>query len=418
MEDLAHSQDLSPDDIIIAVMGITGSGKSTFISRCTGNDSAVGHSMQSCTRKVSYATIKHNGRTIRLIDTPGFDDSDVDDSVVLKEISYWLLMAYSQSPPMLLSGVIYLHPITNVRMKGTDKSNLAMFQALCGKESMSCVVMATTMWGKIEASTGDKRQANLSEKYWNGLVNAGTLVTKHTDTKNSALGIIDQIIEQKKHITLKLQHDLASGKKLQDTDAGQELSRKLNEEREAAEKRLAETAAELDDAQKRSDAEDAKEILEIQAQYQKEIQAKQLELERMRLDMQTLFKQKQEQLQRERQNLEEQGRSEEDSISKLSEQLSTMKTNQQKTAATPAKYEDVNSSNVNDMIKTQIQEHQLQMQLEREKHKREMEDTKRYNEMLEVAKVGTDWGKKGALIGAGGAVIAAGSLAADVCCVM
>ena len=61
------------------------------------------------------------------------------------------------------------------------------------------------------------------------------------------------------------------------------------------------------------------------------------------------------------------------------------------------------------------------MQLEREKHEREMVDTKRHNEMLEVGKVGADWGKKGALIGAGGGVIAAGSLAVaalDICSVM
>lgn len=37
-----------PSDIFVAVMGMTGSGKSTFISLCTGEDVAVGHDLQAC----------------------------------------------------------------------------------------------------------------------------------------------------------------------------------------------------------------------------------------------------------------------------------------------------------------------------------------------------------------------------------
>jgi ABC-type lipoprotein export system ATPase subunit len=37
-----------PDDVFIVVMGMTGSGKSTFISRCTGHDVVVGHGLHSC----------------------------------------------------------------------------------------------------------------------------------------------------------------------------------------------------------------------------------------------------------------------------------------------------------------------------------------------------------------------------------
>jgi ABC-type phosphate transport system ATPase subunit len=36
-----------PSDIIIAVMGVTGAGKSTFISLCTDVRVQVGHGLQS-----------------------------------------------------------------------------------------------------------------------------------------------------------------------------------------------------------------------------------------------------------------------------------------------------------------------------------------------------------------------------------
>ena len=38
----------SSNDIVIAVFGLTGSGKSNFISKLTGKDVAIGHGLQSC----------------------------------------------------------------------------------------------------------------------------------------------------------------------------------------------------------------------------------------------------------------------------------------------------------------------------------------------------------------------------------
>ena len=34
--------------VFIAVMGVTGAGKSTFVSQCTGRDVDVGHGLLSC----------------------------------------------------------------------------------------------------------------------------------------------------------------------------------------------------------------------------------------------------------------------------------------------------------------------------------------------------------------------------------
>ena len=38
----------SPDDIFIAIMGMTGSGKSTFISHCTDVEVQIGHDLVAC----------------------------------------------------------------------------------------------------------------------------------------------------------------------------------------------------------------------------------------------------------------------------------------------------------------------------------------------------------------------------------
>ena len=50
-------------------------------------------------------------------DTPGFDDSSRSDTDVLKNIVYWLGVMREKS--IKLSGIIYLHWITDNRVGGT-----------------------------------------------------------------------------------------------------------------------------------------------------------------------------------------------------------------------------------------------------------------------------------------------------------
>jgi hypothetical protein len=49
----------SAEDRFFLVMGKTGSGKSTFIARCTGQDVTVGHGLYSCTSRHPNMTCDH-----------------------------------------------------------------------------------------------------------------------------------------------------------------------------------------------------------------------------------------------------------------------------------------------------------------------------------------------------------------------
>jgi predicted GTPase len=60
------------DSIFILVMGMTGSGKSTFISLCTGQDVVIGHELYSCTADMAIFDFRLGGRTVYLIDSPGY----------------------------------------------------------------------------------------------------------------------------------------------------------------------------------------------------------------------------------------------------------------------------------------------------------------------------------------------------------
>jgi len=53
----------------------------------------VGHDLQSCTNKIEHVIAHHprdRSRRIVFVDTLGFDDTYVDDAVVLKLIAVWL----------------------------------------------------------------------------------------------------------------------------------------------------------------------------------------------------------------------------------------------------------------------------------------------------------------------------------------
>lgn len=57
-----------------------------FINMVTGNDSGVGHNLESCTAKITM--MKAHG--LILVDTPGFDDTHKTDTEVLSMIADWL----------------------------------------------------------------------------------------------------------------------------------------------------------------------------------------------------------------------------------------------------------------------------------------------------------------------------------------
>ena len=64
----------------------------------------VGHDLKSCTANIHHSTIPHPNipsRRIVFVDTPGFDDTYVDDAEILKRIAVWLARSWVCSPKYL-----------------------------------------------------------------------------------------------------------------------------------------------------------------------------------------------------------------------------------------------------------------------------------------------------------------------------
>ncbi|KAF3007914.1 hypothetical protein E8E13_011131 [Curvularia kusanoi] len=221
----------SAEDVAIAVMGPTGSGKSTFVAQCTRDRSAkIGHSLLSCTTWVSVHSFRLDGRNVHLIDTPGFDDTRRSDAETLQELAYWLMAASEHG--FRLSGIIYLHRITDPRFHGYTQRCFNLFKAICGEDAFPGVVVATTMWGLLEASDrrqGEARYSQLRERIQGDVLSRGAkLIALSADglqaAEDAAHKTVRHIMGKNMRLTLALQTEIVDMKRpLQETQAGKIL---------------------------------------------------------------------------------------------------------------------------------------------------------------------------------------------------
>ncbi|KAK3299251.1 P-loop containing nucleoside triphosphate hydrolase protein [Chaetomium fimeti] len=261
---------LSDDDIVIALMGVTGSGKSTFISLLAEQSVRIGHSLNSCTADIEIYSFQYGDRTVYLIDTPGFDDTSRSDTEILKDIAFFLAGIYSQK--VRLAGIVYLHRISDPRMQGSALKNLHMFQKLCGDRGLSSVVLATTMWKGLEATEegrqiGQQRSEDLQKpEFWGGMIKRGSRIVKHDGSPESAKLIVGSLIdavttggtngEDSRGAVLDIQVQMVDeGKTLDETAAGQFVQAEMLEARRRFEADLVEYQASMEMALQEKDTE-------------------------------------------------------------------------------------------------------------------------------------------------------------------
>ncbi|KAF8153675.1 P-loop containing nucleoside triphosphate hydrolase protein [Mycena galopus ATCC 62051] len=185
-------------------MGPTGTGKSSFIQRLTGDKSIeIGHSVESATSEIGhYNYFYEDGRSVTFADSPGFDDSreGVTDTDVLRKIAAFLEQEFHEDKK--LTGIIYLHRITDTRMGGISVRNLRMFRKLCGDDALKNVVIVTTRWDDVpEKDRGamEKREKELMEttgKFFEPLIAGGGRFLRHDNTTESARRITETFLEK------------------------------------------------------------------------------------------------------------------------------------------------------------------------------------------------------------------------------
>jgi hypothetical protein len=271
-------------------MGITGAGKTTFIQQFCEQQLNIGHNLQSCTNQVEVVPCYlPSGRKIFLIDTPGFDDTYRSDTDILREVADWLSQAYQYD--IKLTGIIYLHRISDVRIGGSGMKNLRMFRKLCGERGLRSVVLATTMWSLCPPDQASQRENQLVNQndLWKYLTGKGARVFRQDDGPVSGYRILDYLVQRASPVILEIQHEMVNkGMKLSETGAGKEVQEELEKLKERHEKEMREIREEMTEAMEQKDEERQAELRTYKAQldrqmYQAAEQARTLERSREEL---------------------------------------------------------------------------------------------------------------------------------------
>ncbi|KAL6714320.1 hypothetical protein ACLMJK_007743 [Lecanora helva] len=196
-------------DVIIAVIGGAGAGKSHFIQQIIGvDDGGLGHSLHSGpwsgpsqhwlnlpaskTQGIQAYSVTVEGCVVTLIDTPGFDAFPHTGEQIVEDITSWLSKHYESHSR--LSGIVYLQPITASPLQGSVTRNLDVFFKLFGPDSFHNILLVTTMWDHLRDSLeGQRREEILGKLLWKDLIDRGSTTARSAGDRASALAILKKV---------------------------------------------------------------------------------------------------------------------------------------------------------------------------------------------------------------------------------
>ena len=139
---------------------------------------------------------------------------------------------YRYQKGIKLSGIIYMHRISDNRMGGLSQKNFKMFKEMCGIEAAKNVVIVTSMWDEVHADRGEAREKELKSLFFKPILDQGAQLLRNDNTQQSALRIIAHFIENQP-LPLRIQQELVDEhKQLDKTGAGAQLLMELDKQQE------------------------------------------------------------------------------------------------------------------------------------------------------------------------------------------
>lgn len=193
-----------------------------------------------------------------LIDTPGFNDTVMEDADVLKGISAFLATVcvvhflvldvaepyFRYQSEVKLAGVIYFHRISDERWRKSNTRSFEWLKRICGEQTLRNVVLMTNMWGNVDPEVGAARERELAEEFVRPALDQGAQLLRHYNTTKSAHDIIRAILNNPR-TALQVQQELIDENREFDRTT---LGEGINHEIEESARRLMEKVEELQNA--------------------------------------------------------------------------------------------------------------------------------------------------------------------------
>lgn len=161
---------------------------------------------------------------MNLVDTPGFNDTRMDNEDVCNQLVEWLREFHSEGKK--LNGLIYLHPINKTRVKGSDVQSLKIFKNLVGNDNFHNVVIGLTFHDREDPETAATRKRELCESrdFWADIIAGGATVTDIPFDKDKCISLIAKMAGKEK-ITLQVEREIFDeNKPAAETSAMKEMS--------------------------------------------------------------------------------------------------------------------------------------------------------------------------------------------------
>ena len=206
-------------EILIAVMGSRGSGKSHFIRQITktkksitehalspGEISSVNARqhltpLQSGTQVIQSYSVTIGDRIVTLVDIPGFDDRIYDDVDTLEKVASWLVNAYKSK--RLFSAIIYMNSITASHIADFSTRLNNVFAKIVGPHSFHNIFLVSTQWNRLGSSfKGELQETRLRHIQWKDFIRKGSIALKFSGSRGSALAILRRVAFDKRIIAL------------------------------------------------------------------------------------------------------------------------------------------------------------------------------------------------------------------------
>ncbi|KAF8874924.1 P-loop containing nucleoside triphosphate hydrolase protein [Infundibulicybe gibba] len=190
------AQNDATDIVTIVVIGRPGSGKTEFINCASGSELPVGHGPRPCTQAMQMGQrFELDGRQVVLIDTPGFDYTELGEGDVLNLIKKFLKLNFGKGK--ILSGVIYLHRIHDNTWASLSVRTFRLYQKLCGECGSKNTIILTNFWGEVPEAIGKAREDELRNKNWffRPAIMKGAAFGRHINTTESAHAALRHLVD-------------------------------------------------------------------------------------------------------------------------------------------------------------------------------------------------------------------------------
>lgn len=162
-----------------------------------------------------------NGTEIVLVDTPGFDDSGIENLEILRGTIGILHFLAIQKSCFPIHGIVFLHDISEVKFSGSQRKTLSILRALCGEKCMGNVIVGTTRWSPEKPAKFKKeeqREQKFLGEHWGGVYMTKRWIDE--DDSDVPVQIVTDLLAKPQILLLSQEEMLKPPHAVEDTTVG------------------------------------------------------------------------------------------------------------------------------------------------------------------------------------------------------